>query len=124
MIEQPHAVRIGRLEVFQGLSAGHRRQHLRVALHHALLADDFDAREVAIPANVVGVRLSIDQMADRPVFEQSLAPSDGVDRLLGRIDHEHAVPGRNVTRVAAPEINLRVHVLADVSHAQAKRHRV
>ena len=40
----------------------------------------------------------------------------GVDRLLRRIDHEHAIARGHESRIAAPEIDLGENMLADPAH--------
>ena len=119
MVEEPDAVRIAGFHRVQRRRAGHHRDGVGVAGDHALLADDLDAREVRVAANVVGVRLGVDHVAQRPVLEQALAPAQGVSRLLRGVDHEHAVARGHEARIAAPEVNFGVHAFCYASHIRS-----
>src|ERR1700688_2618521 len=96
-----------------------REHHVEILIETGLqldLADDLDVGEVSVAQYVVGVWFGVDQMADWSFFLQHLAPSYRVDRLLRRIDHDHAVARLYEARVAAPEINFGIDVSADFSH--------
>src|SRR5204862_3411169 len=67
--------------------------------------------------DVVAMRLGVDQITDRRLFLELLAPAHRVDRLLRRIDHDIAVAGLDKARIAAGEINFREAVRPDPAHA-------
>src|SRR5580698_5579166 len=62
------------------------------------------------------MRLGVDEIADRRLFLEHLAPAHRVDRLLGRVDHHIAVAGLDKARVAAGVIDFGEAVRSDPAH--------
>jgi hypothetical protein len=114
--EQPHAVGVRLLRRLQPLLGRHRRDRLLVAVPDPPLRDHLDPRVVRVAQDVVGVGLGVDQVTDGAVLLHPLAPADGVDRLLGGVDHHDPVLGDDEAGVAAPRVDLRPGVRADASH--------
>src|SRR5947207_10976497 len=81
------------------------------------LADDGGVREIGVARDVVAMRLGIDQIADRRLFLELLAPAHRIDRLLRRVDHDIAVARLDKARIAAGEIDFGEAVGADPAHA-------
>src|SRR5205085_1149411 len=81
------------------------------------LADHRRVREIGVARDVVAVRLGIDQVADRRLFFELLAPAHRIDRLLRRVDHDIAVTRLDKARIAAGEIDLGEAVGPDPAHA-------
>ena len=80
------------------------------------MANYLDARKVGVAADMVRVGLGIDQVLDPPVLAQTLPPLNRVDRLLRRVDHEHAIRSGEDAWIAAPEVDLGEDVLSDAAH--------
>src|SRR5262249_47311620 len=102
--------------------AGHHRDRLGVARHHALLADHLDPGKVRVTPDMVRVRLRVDQPAEWPTLLQAFAPARRVNWLLRRVDHEDAVTGADEARIAAPEVDLGKYALGYASHGRTLRH--
>src|ERR1700730_8920128 len=78
-------------------------------------------REIGVAGDVVAMRLGVDQVADRRLFLEHLAPAYRVDRLLRRVDHHVAVAGLDKARIAAGEVDFAKAVRSDPAHAALLR---
>src|SRR5690349_19569922 len=65
---------------------------------------------------MVAMRLGVDQIADRRLFLELLAPAHRIDRLLRRIDHDITVTRLDKARIAAGEIDFGEAVGPDPAH--------
>src|SRR5204862_8020259 len=81
------------------------------------LADDGGVREIGIARDVVAMRLGIDQITDRRLFLELLAPAHGIDRLLRRVDHDIPVARLDKARIAAGEVDFGEAVGPKPAHA-------
>ena len=106
MADQPDAVRVGLLEPL-ALFLG-RTERVQVLVEAFLQLDLSDHRrlgEIRVAGDMVAVRLGIDQVADRRLLLELLAPAHRVDRLLRQVDHHIAVAGLDKARIASGEID-------------------
>src|ERR1044071_6527890 len=68
---------------------------------------------------MVAMRLGVDQIADRRLFLELLAPAHRIDRLLRRVDHDITVTRLDKARIAAGEIDFGEAVGPDPAHRNA-----
>src|SRR5437868_15209855 len=80
------------------------------------LADDGGVREIGIARDVVAMRLGVDQITDRRLFLELLAPAHRIDRLLRRVDHDIPVARLDKARIAPGEIDLGEAAGPDPAH--------
>jgi hypothetical protein len=118
MADQPHAVGVHLLVALAlVVEAAEGVEILLEAFLKLDLADHRHLREISVARDVVAMRLGVDQVADRRLFLELLAPAHRVDRLLRRVDHHVAVAGLDIARVAAGEIDFGEAVGSDPAHA-------
>src|SRR5204863_9593825 len=80
------------------------------------LADHRRVREIGVARDVVAMRLGVDQVADRRLFFELLAPAHRINRLLRRVDHDIAVARLDKAWIAAGEIDLGEATGPDPAH--------
>jgi hypothetical protein len=125
MADQPHAVRVHQLVALALVVEAAEGVEIAVeALLQFHLADYRGLREIGVARDMVAMRLGVDQVADRRLFLELLAPAHRIDRLLRRVDHHIAVAGLDKARVAAGEIDLGEAVGSDPAHANLPRYAV